>query len=127
MLPTSVIVFSDAFLNSFVGLSRTLPTTAYAKMIDIWMIFCMFNPFMEVLLHALSQMLVRELEDVLEEERRFSDQTLEKFEAWLLLVWKLFGCLALIFIVSYWTIALLHKSSVFEVTSAANADCLKAD
>ena len=36
------------FSYSFVGLSRTLPTTAYAKMIDIWMIFCMFNPFFEV-------------------------------------------------------------------------------
>ena len=39
--------------RSFVGLSRTLPTTSYAKMIDIWMIFCMLNPFSEVFIHAI--------------------------------------------------------------------------
>ena len=95
-------------------------------MIDIWMIFCMFNPFLEVLLHALSQALVRELDDDLEESR-FTDQTLKKFEAWLLLLWKLFACLALVFIVSYWTVALLQSSFRFDETSAANAACLKAE
>ena len=86
----------------------------------------MFNPFSEVLLHALSQMLIRELDDDLEESR-FTDQTLKKFEAWLLLLWKLFACLALVFIVSYWTVALFHPSFGFDETSAANAACLKAE
>ena len=97
-------------------------------MIDIWMIFCMFNPFFEVLLHALSQVLVRELDNDLEDETwRFTDQTLKKFETWLVLLWKLFACLGLIFILSYWTIALVHSSSAYDVTSDANVDCIKAD
>merc|ERR1711953_912552 len=89
----------------FVGLSRTLPTTAYAKMIDIWMIFCMLNPFFEVLLHALSQALIREWDNDL--EQRFSDETMTKLETLLMLLWKLLGCLALAFVFFYWTIALL--------------------
>ena len=96
-------------------------------MVDIWMIFCMFNPFFEVLLHALSQALVRELDNDLEDESRFSDQTLKKFETWLELLWKLFACLAPIFIIAYWTIALIHSSSEYDVTSDANVACMKAD
>ena len=31
-------------------MSQTLPATAYIKMIDIWMIFCMLYPFAEIAL-----------------------------------------------------------------------------
>ena len=34
------------------GLCQTLPVTSYFKMIDIWMLFTMTVPFLEVVLHT---------------------------------------------------------------------------
>ena len=36
----------------FVGLSQTLPKTSYIKMVDIWLIFNLLIPFVEVLIHV---------------------------------------------------------------------------
>ena len=33
-------------------MSQTLPTTSYVKMVEIWLIFNLFIPFSEVLLHT---------------------------------------------------------------------------
>ena len=40
---------------SFLGLSQTLPVTSYVKMLDIWLIFTMIVPFIEVAMHACNQ------------------------------------------------------------------------
>ena len=37
------------------GLSQTLPVTSYFKMIDIWMLFTMTVPFLEVVLHTVKE------------------------------------------------------------------------
>ena len=37
------------------GLSETLPVTSYFKMIDIWMLFTMTVPFLEVVLHTVKE------------------------------------------------------------------------
>ena len=37
------------------GLSQTLPVTSYFKMIDIWMLFTMTVPFLEVMLHTANE------------------------------------------------------------------------
>ena len=34
----------------FIGEMQMLPTTAYIKMIDIWLVFCQLVPFSEVVL-----------------------------------------------------------------------------
>ena len=39
------------------GLSQTLPVTSYFKMIDIWMLFTMTVPFLEVVLHTSKEVL----------------------------------------------------------------------
>ena len=44
---------------SFIGISQTLPSTSYIKMIDIWMIFTMICPFTEILLVWLKDVLKR--------------------------------------------------------------------
>ena len=36
----------------FISVSNNLPTTAYVKMIDIWLIFNLLMPFLLVLLHT---------------------------------------------------------------------------
>ena len=42
-------------LFSFLGLSQSLPVTSYIKMIDIWMLFTMTIPFLEVVLHTTNE------------------------------------------------------------------------
>ncbi len=37
----------------FISISDSQPRTAYIKLMDIWLIFCLLIPFAEVLLHAL--------------------------------------------------------------------------
>ena len=40
-------------LLSFLGISQSLPSTSYIKLIDIWMIFTMIYPFAETVLVCL--------------------------------------------------------------------------
>ena len=40
-------------LPSFLGISQSLPSTSYIKLIDIWMIFTMIYPFAETVLVCL--------------------------------------------------------------------------
>ena len=40
------------------GISQSLPTTGYIKMIDIWMIFTMSYPFVVISLHCLQKIAV---------------------------------------------------------------------
>ena len=54
---TSLLVLTTLFISVF----NSLPTTAYVKMIDIWLIFTLFIPFCEVLLHTLIDSLREEL------------------------------------------------------------------
>ena len=37
---------------SFIGISSELPATGYVKMVDIWMIFTIFYPFLQLFLHS---------------------------------------------------------------------------
>ena len=46
--------------SSFMGISQSLPSTAYIKMIDIWMIFTMMCPFFEILRVWLKDILKRD-------------------------------------------------------------------
>ena len=39
-------------VTMFISVSNSLPTTAYVKMVDIWLIFNLIIPFVEVLLHT---------------------------------------------------------------------------
>ncbi len=36
----------------FIGISKALPDTAYMKLIDVWLIFNLLVPFVEVMLHT---------------------------------------------------------------------------
>ena len=49
-------------------MTQSLPTTSYVKMVDIWMLFNLFLPFAQVLLHTYIDLL-REGE---EEEREIN-------------------------------------------------------
>ena len=45
-------LFSLHIIVSIILVSSNLPTTSYIKMVDIWLIFNLFLPFLEVLLHT---------------------------------------------------------------------------
>ena len=51
----------------FIGVMDSLPTTAYVKMIDIWLIFCQLVPFAEVVLLTTMEYLREEEEQGKEE------------------------------------------------------------
>ena len=44
---TAMLVLTTIFL----GVSGELPTTSYVKYVEIWLLFCLFVPFIYVLLH----------------------------------------------------------------------------
>ena len=46
---TSLLVLTNIFIN----VSNALPKTAYIKMIDVWLLFCLCIPFCEVILHTI--------------------------------------------------------------------------
>ena len=47
---------------SFLGLSQSVPVTSYVKMIDIWMLFTMTVPFLEVVYHTTNEVFKQPLE-----------------------------------------------------------------
>ena len=48
----------------FLGLSQSVPVTSYIKMVDIWMLFTMTVPFLEVVYHTSNEMSKRSEADV---------------------------------------------------------------
>ena len=52
----------------FISVSSSLPTTAYIKMIDVWLIFNLLVPFLLVLVHTYMDILRTDAQD--EEEGR---------------------------------------------------------
>ncbi len=45
---TSLLVLTTLFI----GIFKALPNTAYIKLIDVWLIFCLLMPFCMMLLHT---------------------------------------------------------------------------
>ena len=55
---TSLLVLA----TMFIGIVNSLPRTAYIKLVDVWLLFNLFMPFIEVMLHTIISMLAEELE-----------------------------------------------------------------
>ena len=55
------MVFLDqtfkCFFFSFLGISQSLPSTSYIKLIEVWMLFTMIYPFAEIVVLCLEDML----------------------------------------------------------------------
>ena len=78
-----------------------MPTTSYAKMIDIWMIFCMLNPFCEVFIHALRQTLKNTTWMIKDLKRRI-----------VVLVSSTLVFFAVLFLLIFWAAAMHHYLNV---------------
>ena len=54
-----IVIIINPHVYRFLGISQTLPTTSYVKMIDVWMLFTMTVPFLEVVLHTCTEVMKR--------------------------------------------------------------------
>ena len=120
------------------GLSQTLPVTSYFKMIDIWMLFTMTVPFLEVVLHTSKEMFkksratqlsfLKKRVDVvnvkpakdqeLVEEIKTSNNILNMIASLMLPV------SSLIFAFIFWTIGLIASYSDGNITDPNMTECL---
>ena len=105
------------FCCSFIGVTQSLPTTAYIKMIDIWMIFMMMYPFFVVSLYTLIEVLKNKKNKI--QVKKAAGEWINKenqcnirmirMVSWTL-VWGL-PCLVTTFIIIYWTLGLVNYAS----------------
>ena len=98
---TIIITLSAMFIAVF----DSLPQTTYIKMIDIWMIVTFMYPFIIIFLHSVLYVLIKK-------NRQSGISKQDKVVGML----QLFGRVILpgtflVFLVSYWTFALLHMNS----------------
>ena len=129
---------------SFLGLSQGLPVTSYIKMIDIWMLFTMTVPFLEVVLHTTNEVFkrpntihlgldkrvdvvkVKSAKDQEEEEMaKMNDSmnsTIVRLTFHLLLP---IG--SLIFTVNFWVVGLIASNSFGDIQDPNMTDCLTVD
>ena len=52
------------FISSHIGIADSLPTTAYVKMIDVFMIFTMTVPLLEIIGHTYAVYLKKKVEEL---------------------------------------------------------------
>ena len=133
-------------VSSFLGLSQSLPVTSYIKMIDIWMLFTMTIPFIEVVLHTTdevfkntktSQIVPATIVDVLEVKSGEEDEEAKEKEEktnniMKLTLSKVMGklklpILCLVFTVIFWTVGIIHAYSSGDVVDVDMSECLTID
>ena len=126
------------------GLSKGLPVTSYIKMIDIWMLFTMTVPFLEVVLHTLNEVFkepratnfgldnrvdVVRVKSAKEQEEEGSKKTNMSLSYTLV---RLIGRLmlpigSLIFTFIFWVVGLFASYSSGAIQDPNMTDCLTID
>ena len=127
-------------LFSFLGLSQSLPVTSYIKMIDIWMLFTMIIPFLEVVLHTTHEVFKDVPETRVgvlvvkcgEEDEVGKEEEEKKNNIMNLTLSKVMGSLTLPiislgFVIIFWTVGLIHAYSSSDVLDFNMFDCLAID
>ena len=120
------------------GLSQSLPVTSYFKMIDIWMLFTMTIPFLEVVLHTThevfkhkrtSKIVPETRVDVLEvnsgeekEEEAKTNITMSTMMCNLML-----PICSLVFTIIFWAVGLIQANSSGDADDVNMSDCLTTD
>ena len=98
-------------------MTQSLPTTAYIKMIDIWMIFMMMYPFFVVSLYTVMEVLKNKKNksqvkqaagEWINKEDKYNTRMI-RMVSWTL-DWGL-PCLVTTFIIIFWTLGLVNYAS----------------
>ena len=123
---------------SFMGLSQTLPVTSYFKMIDIWMLFTMTVPFLEVVLHTSKEMFkksratqlsfLKKRVDVVNvkpaEDQEVMEATKKGSNILNLITSLMLPVISLIFSFVFWTVGLVASYSDDTNTDSNMTECL---
>ena len=122
------------------GLSQTLPVTSYFKMIDIWMLFTMTVPFLEVVCHTTNEVFKKSraafpsclnkrvgVVTVKPAQDREGEKEEESGKNKNILNW--IACLmlpfsSLVFATIFWTVGLIASYSDVNSTDQNMAECL---
>ena len=102
------------FNASFIGVSQSLPRTAYIKLIDVWMIFTMFYPFSVVTLYAVHEFLQEGDSNIpvalVQEKRRLMRRRTTRFFTFLL--YRGLPLLAITFIILFWFLGFSNTGEI---------------
>ena len=122
------------------GLAQSLPVTSYIKMIDIWMLFTMTVPFLEVVLHTTNEVFKRPPgpdkqvavvrvkpaeQNEEEEEPKASSRVSSKLVR--LMSRLILPISSLIFALTFWTVGLVASFSSGAIQDPTMTDCLTLD
>ena len=127
-------------LFSFLGLSQSLPVTSYIKMIDIWMLFTMTIPFLEVVLHTANEYknktkshIVPETRvDVVkvksgEENEEAKTNNTMKLTLSMVMGNLMLPICSLIFTLIFWAVGIIKSYSSGDAQGSNMSDCLTTD
>ena len=120
------------------GLSQTLPVTSYFKMIDIWMLFTMTVPFLEVILHTSKEVFkksratqlsfLKKRVDVVNvkpaEDQEVMEATKNGSNILNLITSLMLPVISLIFSFVFWTVGLVASYSDDTNTDSNMTECL---
>ena len=115
----------------FLGLSQSVPVTSYIKMVDIWMLFTMTIPFLEVVYHTSNEMFKQS--DVIRvkphnlslEEVLPSNNT--KAVLWMMTKRFVLPISSLLFTIIFWIVGLIASFYSGGTKDSNMSDCLMID
>ena len=115
----------------FLGLSQSVPVTSYIKMVDIWMLFTMTIPFLEVVYHTSNEMFKQS--DVIRvkppnlplEEVLTNNNT--KAVLWMTMKRLVLPVSSLLFILIFWIVGLIASYYSGGVQDSNMSECLVID
>ena len=126
------------------GLSESLPVTSYIKMIDIWMLFTMTIPFLEVVMHTTNEVFKRppvldkrvgvvkvkpaEEEQVeMEEEEECKTNNMISVPLVRMASRMMLPIFSLIFTLIFWVVGIIRSYSSGDAQDPNMTDCLTKD
>ena len=130
----------NSSIFSFLGLTQSLPVTSYIKMIDIWMLFTMTVPFLEVVLHTKNEVFNRprtihvgpakkkDAAQAIPVEGLDDEEEKPKTNNMLGLIGRLLLPISsFIFMVIFWIVGLIASYSSESIQDSNMTDCLAID
>ena len=114
----------------FLGLSQSVPVTSYIKMVDIWMLFTMTIPFLEVVYHTSNEMskqsdVVRVTPQNLSIEEVLPNNT--KAVLWMTMKQFVLPISSLLFTLIFWTVGVIASYYSGGSQDSNMSECLVID
>ena len=115
----------------FLGLSQSVPVTSYIKMVDIWMLFTLTIPFLEVVYHTSNEMskqsdVVRVTPQNLSLEEVFLNNN-TKAVLWMTIKRLVLPVSSLLFTLIFWIVGLIASYYSGGSQDPKMSDCLMID